>query len=84
MAWDWASKALVEAEDLYDIKSSESSDDVVVAEVPVEPAALITVACEEEDDEVALDLLRMALYSSVDKCEVLYERSAVVVEAAPP
>lgn len=61
IACDCASNAFVDAEDLYDMRSSESSDDVVVAEVAVEPAALKTVACDEEDDDVALDLLRMAL-----------------------
>lgn len=55
----------MDADDLYDTKSSESSEDVVVADVPAEPA-LNTVACEDEDDDVALDLLRIALYSSVD------------------
>lgn len=65
MAWDWANRALVEAEDLYETKSSESSEEVVVAEVPAEPA-LKTVAWDEADDDDALDLLRMALYSSVE------------------
>ena len=61
MACDCASKALVDADDLYETKSSESSEEVVVADVAVEPAALITVACEDDDDEVALDRLRIAL-----------------------
>lgn len=69
IACDLASSALVDAEDLYDIKSSESSDEVVAAEVAVEPA-LNTVACEDDEDEFALVLLRMALYSSVDRLEV--------------
>lgn len=50
----------MEADDLYETRSSESSDDVVGAEVAVEPA-LNTVACDELELEVALDLLRMAL-----------------------
>lgn len=49
---------------MYDTKSSESSEEVVGAEVAVDPA-LNTVACDELELEVALDLLRIALYSSV-------------------
>lgn len=55
---------MVEADDLYETKSSESSEEVVGADVAVDPA-LSTVAWEELELEVALDLLRMALYSSL-------------------
>ena len=82
MAWDCANRALVEADDLYEIKSSESSEEVVVAEVPVEPA-LSTVACDDEDDEVLLDLLRIALYSSVDRVEVVLSGTWLLVCVEP-
>lgn len=63
MACDWANRAFIEADDLYESKSSDSSD--VLAE-PV-PTTVATEDEEEVDDIAPVCLLRNLLYSSVDR-----------------
>lgn len=52
------------AEDLYEIKSSESSDEFEAPEV-VEPA-LTTVVADDDEDEVVDDLCRLKESADVE------------------